>query len=131
MRRRSADVDSLIPYRRGVYWWKIKNENDDPHFMEIKRVDAMARDGMTTFSDIAGKLEMLRVECEKCGRKGQYRVMRLMKELGPEATLWGFIETVTTNCERRKKKDIRDPCRTGCPDLPKVLGQRWGRRASV
>jgi hypothetical protein len=37
----------------------------------------MARDGMTTFSDIAGKLEMLRVECEKCGRKGQYRVMRL------------------------------------------------------
>ena len=47
----------------------------------------MARDGMTTFSDIAGKLEMLRVECEKCGRKGQYRVMRLMKELGPEATL--------------------------------------------
>ena len=46
----------------------------------------MARDGMTTFSDIAGKLEMLRVECEKCGRKGQYRVMRLMKELGPEAS---------------------------------------------
>jgi hypothetical protein len=38
---------------------------------------------MTTFSDIAGKLEMLRVECEKCGREGQYRVMRLMKELGP------------------------------------------------
>jgi hypothetical protein len=41
----------------------------------ITRLDPMARDGMTTFSDIAGKLEMLRVECEKCGRKGQYRVM--------------------------------------------------------
>ena len=84
----------------------------------------MARDGMTTFSDIAGKLELLRVECEKCGRKGQYRVMRLMKELGPEATLWGFVETVTANCERRQKKDIRDPCRAVCPDLPKVLTRR-------
>jgi hypothetical protein len=84
----------------------------------------MARDGMTTFSDIAGKLEMLRVECEKCGRKGQYRVMRLMKELGPGATIWGFVETVTANCERWQRKDIRDPCRAVCPDLPKVLMRR-------
>jgi len=32
----------------------------------------MARDGMTTFSDIAGKLEMLRVGCEKRGLPGRY-----------------------------------------------------------
>ena len=88
----------------------------------------MARDGMTTFSDIAGKLEMLRVECEKCGRKEQYRVMRLMKEFGPEATLRDFVETVTASCERRQKKDIRDPCRAVCPDLPKVLGGRFPQR---
>jgi hypothetical protein len=33
-------------------------------------IGTMSRDGMTTFSDIAGKLELLRVQCEKCGRKG-------------------------------------------------------------
>jgi hypothetical protein len=63
-------------------------------------VRSTARDGMTTFSDIAGRLEMLRVECEKCGRKGQYRVMRPMKELGPEATVGSFVEMITNDCGR-------------------------------
>jgi hypothetical protein len=34
----------------------------------------MPRDGAITFRDIAGKLAVLRVTCDKCGSSGQYRV---------------------------------------------------------
>jgi hypothetical protein len=34
----------------------------------------MPRDGSLTPADLIGKLEVLRVECEKCGRSGRYRV---------------------------------------------------------
>ncbi len=37
----------------------------------------MPRDGSLTPVDLIGKLDVLRVECEKCGRKGRYRVVPL------------------------------------------------------
>jgi hypothetical protein len=37
----------------------------------------MPRDGAIMFGDLIGKLDMLRVACEKCGRKGRYAVARL------------------------------------------------------
>jgi hypothetical protein len=33
----------------------------------------MPRDGAITFRDIVGKLAVLRITCDKCGRSGQYR----------------------------------------------------------
>jgi hypothetical protein len=35
-----------------------------------------------TFGDIDGKLEVLRVECTRCGRKGRYHVAKLIKRYG-------------------------------------------------
>ena len=37
---------------------------------------AMARDGAITFSDLIGKLDVLRVTCTKCERAGRYRLHR-------------------------------------------------------
>jgi hypothetical protein len=34
----------------------------------------MPRDGATTFGDLVGRLEELRVTCGKCGRAGRYRL---------------------------------------------------------
>jgi hypothetical protein len=42
----------------------------------------MPRDGAITFRDIAGKLTVLRITCDKCGRPGQYRVDRLLRATG-------------------------------------------------
>jgi hypothetical protein len=39
----------------------------------------MPRDGAITFRDIAGKLDVLRVECDKCGRRGSYPIDRLLR----------------------------------------------------
>jgi hypothetical protein len=35
-------------------------------------------DGAITFRDLFDKLEVLRVECDKCGRRGRYRLSRLI-----------------------------------------------------
>ena len=36
----------------------------------------MPRDGATIFSDLIGKLDVLRVSCDKCGRDGCYGLGR-------------------------------------------------------
>jgi len=38
------------------------------------------------FGDIEGKLDVLRVECGRCQRKGRYSVRRLIKKYGRELT---------------------------------------------
>jgi RNase P subunit RPR2 len=32
------------------------------------------------FGDIEGKLDMLRVECTRCGRKGRYSIRKLIEK---------------------------------------------------
>jgi hypothetical protein len=41
-----------------------------------ERCLSMPREGAIIFRDIVGKLDVLRVECDKCNRKGQYCVDR-------------------------------------------------------
>ncbi len=38
--------------------------------------------GAIIFGDLIGKLEMLRVECPKCGRSGRYRLADLIMRYG-------------------------------------------------
>ena len=40
----------------------------------------MPRDGAIIFGDLIGKLGLLRVSCEKCGRDGSYGLGRLIRE---------------------------------------------------
>jgi len=46
----------------------------------------MPRDGAIIFRDIVGKLTVLRITCDKCGRSGQYRVDRLIMRYGIAAS---------------------------------------------
>jgi hypothetical protein len=39
----------------------------------------MPRDGAIIFRDLVGKLEVLNVECDKCGRRGRYLIDRLIE----------------------------------------------------
>jgi hypothetical protein len=45
----------------------------------------MPRDGATIFSDLIGKLDVLRVSCDKCGRDGCYGLGRLIEKRGRDA----------------------------------------------
>ena len=72
--------------------------------------------GAVTFGDLVGKVELLRLECSKCGRSGRYRVARLMRECGPEATLTEWRERLTADCPRQAR-NAADPCIARFPDL--------------
>jgi hypothetical protein len=45
-----------------------------------------------TFGDIEGKLDVLRVECTKCGRKGRYHVHRLIEKHGRQGNMMKWRE---------------------------------------
>ena len=45
----------------------------------------MPREGAIIFRALIGKLDVLTVECDKCGRSGQYRVDRLIMRYGIDA----------------------------------------------
>jgi hypothetical protein len=47
----------------------------------------MPRNGATIFSDLIGKLDVVRVSCERCGRNGRYRLQRLIAERGGDASV--------------------------------------------
>ena len=61
----------------------------------------MPRDGAITFRDIAGKLPVLRVECDKCGRRGSYPLDRLIERYGIDAKLFDFEPKRTARARSR------------------------------
>ena len=47
----------------------------------------MPRDGALTFGDLDGKLDVLRVACRECDRRGRYPVAKLIERHGRDAKL--------------------------------------------
>jgi hypothetical protein len=81
----------------------------------------MPRDGATTFGDLDGKLGMLRVECQKCERVGQYWVARLIEQRGRDAKIVDWLDEITADCPKNSEHNWSDQCAAQCPDLPRVL----------
>jgi hypothetical protein len=79
------------------------------------------RDSAITFRDIVGKLTVLRITCDKCGRSGQYRVDRLIMRYGIDAKLFDWSDEITADCPRKQAGNLNDQCGAGRPDLSKVV----------
>ena len=79
----------------------------------------MPREGAIIFYDIVGKLDVLTVECDKCGRFGRYYVDRLIERYGIDAKLFDWEPEA--DCPRQVAKNEHDPCGARCPDLSKVV----------
>ena len=73
------------------------------------------------FGDIQGKLDVLRVECTKCDRKGRYSVAKLVAKHGRNGNLSKWREQLNADCPKRDAHSLQDRCDVVCPDLPKVL----------
>ena len=82
---------------------------------------AMPRDGAIKFSDLIGKLDLLRVICNKCGRDGCYGLHRLIEKRGRDAKLIDSLDELTAECPKKIARNMNDPCGAKCPQLPKVL----------
>jgi hypothetical protein len=81
----------------------------------------MPRDGAIIFSDLIGKLDMLRVRCDKCGRDGCYGLSRLINKRGCDAKVIDWLDEITADCPKKSAHNMNDQCAAKCPDLPKVL----------
>ena len=79
------------------------------------------RDGAIIFSDLIGKLDLIRVACDKCSRAGRYRVQHLVEERGRNAKLINWLDELTADCPNKQARNMNDPCGARYPQLPKVL----------
>ena len=60
----------------------------------------MPRDGAIIVGDLVGKLDVLEVACDKCGRKGRYAVARLIEQRGRDAKVVDFLADITADCPK-------------------------------
>jgi hypothetical protein len=67
------------------------------------------------------KLDVLKVECDKCGRFGRYHVERLIERDGIDAKLFDWSAQITADCPRKHSGNLYDQCGARCPDLSKVV----------
>jgi hypothetical protein len=68
-----------------------------------------------------GRLYVLNVEWDKCGRRGRYRLDRLIERYGIDAKLFEWSEEITADCPRKIANKLDDLRGARCPDLPKVV----------
>jgi hypothetical protein len=57
--------------------------------------------GYLTFGDLDGKLDLLRLECTKCDRKGRYSVAKLIAKHGRKGNMMKWREMLSADCPRR------------------------------
>jgi len=51
----------------------------------------MPLDGAIIFNDLIGKLDDLRVSCDKCGRSSRYQVQRLFRASGRDGKVIDWL----------------------------------------
>jgi hypothetical protein len=81
----------------------------------------MPRDGAIIFRDLVGKLDVLNVQCAKCGRRGRYHLHRLIERYGIDAKLFDWSDEIPADCPRKQAKNLNDQCGARCADLSKVV----------
>jgi hypothetical protein len=64
---------------------------------------------------------VLRIECPKCGRAGQYRLADLIMRYGRNEKVFTFIDDIARDCTRKRNPNDYDPCAAQSSDLPKVV----------
>ena len=67
------------------------------------------------------QLDVLRVECTKCDRRGRYSVARLIEKYGRNRNMMKWREMLNADCPKRDVTGLHDRCHLVCPNLPKVL----------
>src|SRR5205085_7971096 len=73
--------------------------------------------GSYSLEDVARHRSMLKLACEACGRRGQYRVDRLLERFPPDITLPDLRHELA-QCLRRGS--MSEPCQMGYLDLSKA-----------
>jgi hypothetical protein len=101
----------------------------------LASVSIVPGDGATILGDLIGKLDAVRVTCERCGRNNRYRLESLIAEHGGDVSEPDWLAQLTADCSIKQAQNWGDRCAGRCPDLPKVLrtcyGLQYGRSPRV
>jgi hypothetical protein len=83
----------------------------------------MSKRGYINLGEIAQRLDMLVIACDRCGRRGQYSTAKLVAKYGADASIEPLQNDVTADCPRRAdpKIELGKGCAPICPDLSKVF----------
>ena len=75
------------------------------------------RDGCITFSDLVGRLRVLRVDCDSCDRHGRHLVDKLIYDHGADAKISEWFSKLTKDCLRKNQDGVVRGCDAVMPDL--------------
>ena len=89
--------------------------------LRIQPFNALMSRTYLTFGDIAGKLHMLRIECTRCARRGQYSVAKLIAQHGHRGNMSKWVSDLRGDCPKRNAPQLHERCDLICPDLLKAL----------
>jgi len=81
----------------------------------------MPRDDAIIFGDLIGKLDMLRVAYDKCGRDGCYGLAKLIDKRGRDGKIVDWLDAITADCPKKSVQNMSERCGARCPDVPRVL----------
>jgi hypothetical protein len=90
-------------------------------FARFGQQQVSSREGAIILSDLIGKLDVVRLTCEKCGRDGRYILARLIRQRGRDAKLIDWLDKLTVECPKKIAQNMNDPCGARCRDLARVL----------
>jgi hypothetical protein len=80
-----------------------------------------ARAAATIFGDMIGKLDVLRVACEKCDGAGRYQVDRVIDERDRDAKVIDCLAEITADCPTNRAHKSNDQCGTRYQYLLRAL----------
>jgi hypothetical protein len=76
-----------------------------------------------SLGEIATKLRILHIRCDRCGRAGRYSTRRLVREYGADTSIEPLQNDMTADCPRRTDPEVElgAGCAPLCPDLSKIV----------
>ena len=98
-------------------------------FVEERAVRRLIpRDGASSFRDPIGRLDVRNVECDKCGRKGRYRLDWLIARYGIDAKLFEWTDDITPDCPRTVPRSAEGGV---SPPIVGIAPSHWAPLARV
>ena len=77
--------------------------------------------GTISLGEIAARLTMVEVACNRCDRRGRLNVARLVEEHGAACPGPDLLRHLSADCPKRIASKLHDVCGIHMPDLPRVF----------
>jgi hypothetical protein len=78
--------------------------------------------GVVRLGEVADRLPVLEVACNRCERRGRPRADRLLAEHGVAMPIPVLLRIIASDCPRLTAERVHDICGIHLPDLSRLAG---------